>query len=87
MKNKWTYDPKMIKIPVISKSLNKSERLKKVQFVFVIFKHCETKNYAVNFLKDHRAFGHAAIDKLSYGDGHAHIEPEKNETKFLGNKL
>lgn len=54
MKNDWKYSPEMVKLPVITKTIDKKNRLKKINHVFVIFKHCETKHYVDKFLKDHR---------------------------------
>ena len=42
--NNWIYSPEMTKIPMISKSINKRDQLKKLQYVFVLFKHCETRD-------------------------------------------
>jgi hypothetical protein len=49
MKNTWLYDETMQKLPVITKK-NKVDKIKKLQFVFIIFKHCETKNCVVEYL-------------------------------------
>ena len=49
MKNTWLYDETMQKLPVITKK-NKVDKIKKLQFVFIIFKHCETKSCVVEYL-------------------------------------
>ena len=85
----WIYDSEMTKIPMIYKAINKREQLKKLQYVFVLFKHCETKNYAVKYLKDHVEFGSKIIYSLSYNKRKNHQKTNKNidDTKFLGHRL
>lgn len=85
----WIYSPEMTKIPMISKSINKRDQLKKLQYVFVLFKHCETRDYVVDYLKDHKMFGHQIIHALTYKEEDNHHKKSKgpDDSKFLGNSV
>lgn len=77
-------------MPVVTKSRSSAQRIKKLQFVFVIFKHCETKSTLVDHLesKDPIQDGQRVIKSSRESSGRTVKVIDKfDDKKFLGNSI
>jgi hypothetical protein len=85
LKNVWLYNPEMVKLPCINKQSGK-DRMRKLQFIFVMFKHCETKNYVTEYLKESRIPSNPCIDFFKNKEK-TNKTIFNDDTKFLGKKV